>query len=273
MSLNITVINEFGAWQCSDHRLTQHGRIIADDSVKHVTFTCRDGIAILAYCGVGRILDVTISDWICEILRGESRTLDETFIEIRQSAARDLANKIAPDRHMFTIAAFLGSRPWLVQIRNFRVLPGGAWGPVVRQFGTAAQPIESGTFAVFGAKVMASHRKTLSEMSKRAPSTADEYHLLLAGINADIAVSATTVSPHCTTTQISPSGHPGDGKRVHGTTDVQLGLISPGIVFGVDYTPMLRKLVAAEFGNGDLDFGSAGPECVAKRNGLRDRKK
>jgi hypothetical protein len=51
VSLNLTIINQHGMWQCSDHRLvnTTTWRVEDDDSVKQVTLRCQDGTAVIAY--------------------------------------------------------------------------------------------------------------------------------------------------------------------------------------------------------------------------------
>ena len=71
MTLNLTIVNSWGIWQCSDGRLVDLStRKVTDDySVKHVTLRCPDGVALIAYAGIGRMdKDVEISDWIREIL-------------------------------------------------------------------------------------------------------------------------------------------------------------------------------------------------------------
>ena len=107
------------------HRLTdpRTGRIVDDDVVKHVFLRCSDGAALLAYAGIGRLSGVEISDWIRETLRGESRTLDQSLILLRENATRDLGPQLKGRmHHMFSIGAFLNGVPWFVQIRNFHAL-------------------------------------------------------------------------------------------------------------------------------------------------------
>src|SRR5688572_18219821 len=106
MSLNLTIINHFGIWQCSDHRLvnTVTMRLEDDESIKQVQMRCRDGTATIAYVGIGRLGRVQIFDWIRETLRGESRTVDESLILLRENATRDLGPYLRGRRlhHMFT---------------------------------------------------------------------------------------------------------------------------------------------------------------------------
>jgi len=83
VTLNLTIVNKFGAWQCSDHRLTIKGASTSNASIKQVQLHCHNGTALIAYTGLGQIDDVTISDWIVETLRGESRSIDECLILLR----------------------------------------------------------------------------------------------------------------------------------------------------------------------------------------------
>src|SRR6266446_4609182 len=150
MSLNLTIVNKWGIWQCSDHRVTnpETGKIEDDFSVKHVLFTCPDGKALLVYAGAGTVtkpgITVSIADWIRETLRGPNRTLDQTCKALRENATRDLAPLFLRCRiqHMFTIAAFLEGRPWIVQIRNFDAKAPRTLGDLLDRFETIVQPID-----------------------------------------------------------------------------------------------------------------------------------
>ena len=92
MTLNLILINQSGIWQSSDLRLIdpRTGYLMDDFSVKHVTLRCTDGTAVVAYTGVGSVGGVHISDWVRQILRGESRTVDQSLIFLRERATEDL---------------------------------------------------------------------------------------------------------------------------------------------------------------------------------------
>jgi hypothetical protein len=127
LTLNTTVVAPWGAWQCSDFRVTyiQGRKVIRRDafSVKHVTVHCRDGSALITYCGLGALdlateRNVRISDWLRRLLRGHGRTVDETLILLREQATAHLARPaaIAGVPHTFLVGAFLQRRPWAAVI-------------------------------------------------------------------------------------------------------------------------------------------------------------
>jgi hypothetical protein len=95
MTFTLTLISQHGIWQSSDQRLTdpKTNRVEDDYSSKHVGFRCPDGAALLTYAGVGRAFGVHISDWIREFTRGESQSVDQTLIQIRQRATEDLGEE------------------------------------------------------------------------------------------------------------------------------------------------------------------------------------
>lgn len=152
MSLNLTIINSSGAWQCSDHRLSdpRSAKPTEDTSSKHVVLRCTDGTALIAYVGLGKVDGVALSDWIRELLRGEPRSVDQSLMTIREAATIDLGPIVSRYRlhHMFTVAAFIQRRPWLAQIRNFSVAP-GKFGDPTGTFETAAGDAANGLASAF----------------------------------------------------------------------------------------------------------------------------
>src|SRR4030042_2507452 len=125
MTLNITIVAPWGIWQCSDHRVSiiQCGKIVKkdDNSMKHIAVSCRDGTALISYAGLAEIEGLHISDLLRELLRGQSRSLDETLIFIREQATLTLApvaSKYKEGHHFFNIGAFLAGKPWGVIISN-----------------------------------------------------------------------------------------------------------------------------------------------------------
>lgn len=92
MSLNITIVAPWGVWQCSDHRLTdpRTGQLVDDTSVKHIGLYCPDGTGLLAYAGIGRVNEVCISDWVCEVLRGTTRSLVQSIDYLCEQATESI---------------------------------------------------------------------------------------------------------------------------------------------------------------------------------------
>jgi hypothetical protein len=129
MTQTITLISHHGIWQSSDMRTSIGGATTDDFAIKHVMVTCPDGVALLSYGGAGSVRVagqyVHLSDWIRQIVRGHGRGLDETFIYLCERATEDLGKLLFKEKiaHMFTIGSFLNGMPWVLQIRNFPVLP------------------------------------------------------------------------------------------------------------------------------------------------------
>lgn len=122
MTLLITLVTPHGVWSSTDHRLTEHPsrRLITDSSVKHVVVRCPDGAALVSYTGLGRVARLDVSAWMREILRGESRTVDETLIDLREQATARFGMQACAIgvAHAFAIGAFVQGEPWWVEIRN-----------------------------------------------------------------------------------------------------------------------------------------------------------
>jgi hypothetical protein len=277
MSLNLTIINSSGAWQASDHRLVEPktGRIIDDASIKHVSLRCTDGAALLAYAGVGAIDDVTLSDWIREILRGATGPVEQSVNLLRGAATRDLG-PIVKGRfhHMFSIAAFIQRRPWLAQIRNFSCATGDLLTEPTGVFSTAAQEASNGCAAMFGAhdRVSASHRDLLRRVCSKRPRSSREFEDLLAAINRRVASITSDVSPHCTTSYIPVAGEPFHG-RFHDAKNSTRTLSVPLLLFGVDvkFMPrLLGKMLASDRDSAGLqhDLEEAAKAAVIPKNRL-----
>lgn len=253
MTLNQTIVNQWGIWQCSDHRLVNPatGRVVTNHSIKHVILRCTDGAALLAYAGAGQVNSVDLSDWIRETLRGESRTLNESLILIRENATHDLA-PILHRRgicHMFSIGAFLAGRPWAVQIRNFNAPAGVPSGVVLDHFETAAKVADSGQgFAfVYGDLQAVTHpdQKKLVALATRKPRQPKDFRNLLASINRRAATTPSgrrTVSPGCVTSYIPPKGEPFECE-FHGGAAAPSPLVIPTLLFGIDITEMQRTMM------------------------------
>lgn len=262
LTLNLTIVNEAGVWQCSDHRLTSavNGEIVDDFSEKHLAIRCRDGAALIAYAGLGQVGGVDVSQWLREILRGHSRTVDENLLAIRAAASAHLSPVGMP--HMFTAGAFLGGRGWIVQIRNFARWPLTGRAQILRSFETHARPLAAGegVFTMFGEMGSVSERdkRRLFRICGKRPRSPDEFSALLAQTNRRAAQvrSRSTISPHCTTTYMPAAGEPVTSvfhdfgyspPRFRGT---------PLLLFGIDMTGIEDALM--NFSHPDFDSEDAG---------------
>src|SRR5262245_50374867 len=131
MTQTLTLINQFGAWQSADFRLTApDGAVTNDFSPKQVHFWCTDGTALVSYAGLGSVFpkgkdgpEVQISDWMRALLRGERHSLNSMFNKLLENATADLGQHFYNEGklHQFSVAAFFGSKPCVVEVRNFRL--------------------------------------------------------------------------------------------------------------------------------------------------------
>jgi len=288
MTLNLTIVNTWGIWQCSDHRLvdTATWKLVDSYSIKHVILRCPDGAALLAYAGAGRIGSLDLSDWIRETLRGESRTLDQSFILIRENATRDLAPLLRARGiyHMFSIGALLAGRPWAVQIRNFTAQAGVLSGATLDHFETVAKEItDSGQGFVFGDPhaVTRPDQEKLMTLASRKPRRPKDFRNLLASINHRAAATPSgkrTVSPGCVTSYLPPAGEPIECE-FHDGAAAPAPLVVPMLLFGIDVTEMQRTLMRQTAtlrgspGSAEASFQQesehAAKQAVVPRNRLR----
>src|SRR3984893_2195614 len=193
------IINRSGMWQSADFRGTDPGSgcVVDDYLPKQVSLCCTDGSASLAYPGLAAAAvanqRVRLSDWIRQVLRGESRTVVQSLIYLRERATADLGPVCVKRaiRHVFTIGAFLGVHPWVAQIRNFRFAP-GVLEPPGRDFYTAAEQItDAGRFIALGTPnvVLPTDIRTLQQVANIQPRQPKEFRKLLAAVNRRAAAT------------------------------------------------------------------------------------
>jgi hypothetical protein len=220
VTLNMTIVAPWGVWQCYDHRLTKiKGTSVLwreDLSVKHVTLQCPDGGALITYTGLGAVdlpgeRDVPISNWLRRLVRGRTRTVDQTLILLREAATRDLASpaKRARQEHAFLVGAFLQRRPWWVIIAN---VGGPPHFPVVNRFATAAGPADTKAQRLVGGAgrdaIDGDDWALLEHITHHRPSKPDDYCQVLADIHRRASHSKhparRTISEACTTVYMPP---------------------------------------------------------------------
>jgi len=285
MTLNITMVNKAGVWQCSDFRTANRlsGRLVSDRSMKQVGIKCPDGFVALTYTGLGAVAGVDISDWLRMILRGVNRSVDQALIFVRESATRDLGPRISGRlHHTFNVGAFVHGHPWLVQIRNYDLQPyGGGWkiiagemagrhsirslGPPMGVFKTIGQEVKSGgRYSITGTfgTVEPRDARLLRRLANSGPENAKQVHSLLADINRRASQTRDgkiSISPHCATTYVTPSGE--FRVEVHNNMGADPILNMPLVAFGIDYS---------ELGRGFDENGTvAAVTAVTPRNPLR----
>jgi hypothetical protein len=288
MTLNITIVAPWGIWQCSDHRLTNPntGRPVQDDSIKHVAFRFPDGGALLAYSGIGSVADLNLSDWVREILRGESRNLDDSLIYLREQATSSIGPIVQGKyHHMFSIGAFLQGRAWIIQIRNFESKTPGVIGPPLGEFITVALEIKDSPMVFVSGERRSLNQRDYEELAKIAlnyPRKANDFHSLLAKYNkkaSQHSIYGKAISSGCMTSFMPPKAEPIDSKLHNGGTNQPRNLTIPILVFGIDLTEtssllsqrldaMSSKDEAAENSKIDQLFEEAAKRSVKPMNRL-----
>jgi hypothetical protein len=249
VTLNLTLINWHGAWQCSDHRVSIEGRPVDDIATRHVVLRCRDGAALVAYAGAGRKGDHEPYEWMTAILHGDDRTLDESLILLRDAATRDLGPNAASAgiRHMFTVAAFFRGTPWLLQIRNFQDLA----SPPRTNFESSSRQVPEGGGAVSSCgsslAVSLEGRKLLEGVAQMRPRKTEDFHGLLYAINrraAQSPASRGTVSLACSTTFLTPDGERWESFSYDDSGKRRSDPVYPAVNQGVDSAHSMRTTKA-----------------------------
>jgi hypothetical protein len=211
------MLTPHGVWCSTDHRLTAYptGKLITDTSTKHVLLRCTDGAALVAYTGLGRVGKLDVSAWLRGVLRGESRTVDESLIDLREQATARIGRQAQIKRvpHAFVAGAFLGDRLWAIEIRNVRSVQDLEAGRIQPRFETAAFEVTEAGVVRAGGGAQAVGRDDLvqlEELASRRPRRATDFMKLLGDVNRRAAESgrrgAKTVSKSCTVVFMPPSG-------------------------------------------------------------------
>lgn len=250
MTFTLTLVNDHGVWQSSDLRLSdpRTGALVDDYSVKHVAFKCPDGSALLTYAGVGRVGPDHISDGVRSVIRGESYTVDQTLLRMRERATQDLGNLLFRGNiaHMFSVGAISKDFRGVVQIRNFSVTTERGFGPLMREFVTAAQqlPVPSlGVVIAWPWWVSSADLSLLQKVAPRRPRKPKEFFGVLAGVNARTAERhPAAVSRHCVLSYMPRAGGTVTTES-YGFPPGAPNVVAPFILYGIDMTDTMRALM------------------------------
>ncbi|WP_371599970.1 hypothetical protein [Streptomyces sp. NBC_00564] len=262
--------------------------MITDSSVKHVIVRCSDGAALVSYTGLGRVGALDVSAWMREVLRGESRTVDETLIDLREQATARIGSqaKSLNVQHAFLAGAFLGGRPWAVAITNMGSPAGSSPGRIQSVFETTALP--AGEPVVFAAgsgrdAMVQADRELLHQVSSRKPRRPEEFMRLLGDVNRRAAESghpgARLVSRSCSVVFMPPSGD--DIRQEWYGPEEERSLAPAGfshVLFGIDLGEMARPMIelSQKLWSGDIteeEFNQRTEEAASKAVQPRQRRK
>ena len=267
MTLLMTIVRPEGVWMCTDHRLTEHPsrQLITDLSVKHVAITAPDGAALVAYTGLGRYGRIDLSQWIREILRGESRSLMETFNDLADQATDRFGLQLlrlgVP--HVFVAATYSGGYRHLVEIRNFPFTAARGQGAVQPNFSVTAIEATAPMVGAAGGGRNAISKKDferLRQVSQHKPRQPSEFSQLLGDVNQRAASSgrpgSSEMSPSCTVVYMPAAGHPIQTAQYGAPTPRSVSHVMSGIDIGEFYNAMVAnvdevwdgRMTEAEFG-------------------------
>jgi hypothetical protein len=254
MTLAMMVTNQYGTWCSADHRIIElpRRRTITDVSQKYLSIRCFDGAAIITYAGIGRVRGVDVSDWMRDVLRGETRSVNESLLELRAQATAAVGPLALRARipHAFLASAFIqAERATVAVITNFE-------GPASRPtrirstFEISVLDANDGAVAAAGSgryAISQSDHELLVRAATHRPRNPLEYPGLLGAINRRTAESdhpgAKAVSRRCSATYMSPSGD-GVQTRLLGPSDEPEPSVYKvqHLLFGIDVGIVMENL-------------------------------
>ena len=116
MTLVVTIHGPKTVWVLSDRRLSSGRRIVREDACKMMCLETMDGVAILAYAGLGATrLGTQPSDWMSAVLRGRSfltmeRSLSVLFAAFQREIPKQLRHFQGHPGHSIRIPAFINDQ-------------------------------------------------------------------------------------------------------------------------------------------------------------------
>ncbi|MFF8437371.1 hypothetical protein [Streptomyces bacillaris] len=242
----------------------------------------------MSYTGLGRVDSLDVSTWMREVLRGESRTVDETFIDLREQATARIGTqaKSLNVPHAFLAGAFLGGRPWAVSITNLGSPTGPSPGSIQSVFETTALPADEPVVFAAGSgcdAIVQADRELLHRISTRKPRRPEEFMRLLGDVSRRAAESshpgARLVSRSCSVMFMPPSGD--DVKREWYGPDEDRALAPAGfsqMLFGIDLGELARPMIelSQALWDGDIteeEFSKRSEDAARKAVQPRQRRR
>lgn len=254
MTLIITAIKNETIWQSSDNRISikrlgQKPVFRDDNSIKHVTIECPNGTALLAWTGLAELPDykrTKTSDWISEILRGETRNLNTTLEQIRHKASEEIGDYAFL---LFSIAAFLDNKPYYYEITNG---DGEKWQtkPLNKVFTLFTKEISKPEAHIGGGAMHHISRKDQDLLRRMltVDGKPEDFGNILAGVNKRTSVHCDychkTVSSSCVTVYIQNMKEPVVRTTVThlGESRIEKSLI-PYVIRGVDTVEYMKGMM------------------------------
>jgi hypothetical protein len=120
MTLVLTVNGPEAAWVVADRRLSYQGHPPKEDGRKIMLLDTVDGIAILAYAGLGATPRGTEpADWMSSVLRGRNLPLEQSLGVLAEAMKRQFPpylEKLPVPAHSVVVSSFLKAEPRLYTI-------------------------------------------------------------------------------------------------------------------------------------------------------------
>jgi len=167
---------------------------------------------------------------------------------------------------MFTVGAFVNGRPYMAQVRNFQLKP----QKLIDEFQTHARYVPEGVASHFPLLLDKKDENALVRISQRRPSKPEDYATLLASMNKRVASRHPTVSAHCVTSFVPPTGPPIRQKahyRPKDVSDAAQSLTVPFLLLGVDTSELVRTISTNVTAR--ISIEEASRNSVEPRNRLR----
>lgn len=96
MTFVLGAVSPKSAWLVADRRLSSRGRAVSDSANKIMVLETTDGLALLAYAGIGRTVGRTEpSEWMARVLRGINAPLEQSLSILRDAVVKRLPKHLA----------------------------------------------------------------------------------------------------------------------------------------------------------------------------------
>lgn len=212
MTLNVTLATRKVIYQMGDFRLTNLITHKYEDRTaqKQILVQRFDWTALVAFAGVGRTRNLSVSDWLAEKVSNIPMDASIETLITRLLEADQWLSSVSTKyrRHTFTIGAFVGSRPLTVLVSNFESIDGRR-EPTARNqmYVTRSRPSRPRiTLAGQGAASVTAkdNSRLIGLLRSNAPTKA--IHDALAELNERVAALDASVSPGCFTSHLTVDG-------------------------------------------------------------------
>jgi len=222
MTFAVVLASRSAIWACADRQLTdQHNPLLSSKSgVKITSIETKDGVALLAYAGIGRVKDTQISWWVYRTLRGLNMPLERSLEHISDAAQRRLAPYVRhAGAHFFIAAAIRDGKHYVYEIDLHKRPP-----QVIRYEPRTRSQVQTGisgsgaTYALRYEKPRIRNIARLVKHYEHEKVSSEFIASQLASLNASIsararAVGDNTISPESIVIHRHPKSKKSDGQQ------------------------------------------------------------